>query len=160
MGGCCNNCGYNKCSAALVLHHINPEEKDFSISGLRASPKNIGSIIEELKKCVLLCSNCHAEAHYNGLIVKDNIFDESKIELHKIDKNETYCPVCNNIKLSCNITCSKQCAAKLSNKIDWDSIDIFKLIDEKGSIVKAASYLGCSDMSVRKRLKKLARNSS
>ena len=29
LGGHCNICGYNKCSAALEFHHINPKEKNF-----------------------------------------------------------------------------------------------------------------------------------
>lgn len=31
-GGKCEKCGYNKCEGALHFHHINPDEKDFTIS--------------------------------------------------------------------------------------------------------------------------------
>jgi hypothetical protein len=31
-GGECSICGYNKCVAALEFHHLNPSEKDFTIS--------------------------------------------------------------------------------------------------------------------------------
>ncbi len=32
-GGKCQECGYNKCVQALDFHHLDPKEKDFSISG-------------------------------------------------------------------------------------------------------------------------------
>ena len=31
-GGKCEICGYDKCITALEFHHLNPEEKEFSIS--------------------------------------------------------------------------------------------------------------------------------
>lgn len=62
-GGKCERCNYNKCIAALEFHHTDPEKKDFSISSgghTRAWDK----VKEELDKCILVCSNCHKEIHY------------------------------------------------------------------------------------------------
>lgn len=59
-GGKCQVCGYNKCTAALEFHHVNPEEKDFGISGCSRSFENLKA---EVDKCVLVCSNCHKEIH-------------------------------------------------------------------------------------------------
>lgn len=59
LGGQCRICGYNRCSSAFDFHHLDPSQKDFSIS-TRAS---WNAIVVELKKCVLLCSNCHREVH-------------------------------------------------------------------------------------------------
>lgn len=59
-GGKCSVCGYDKCINALCFHHINPHEKDFTISGRNLSWNRIQS---ELDKCVMLCSNCHIELH-------------------------------------------------------------------------------------------------
>ena len=58
-GGKCCVCGYNKCIEALQFHHVNPEEKDFEISSNHT--ENIEEMKEEIKKCVLVCGNCHAE---------------------------------------------------------------------------------------------------
>jgi 5-methylcytosine-specific restriction endonuclease McrA len=63
MGGECVLCGYHRCDAALHFHHLNPHEKDYNIS----EKSNWYDIEKELKKCVLLCSNCHRETH-SGLI--------------------------------------------------------------------------------------------
>ena len=62
-GGECVKCGYKKCIIALEFHHLDPEKKDFAPS----SNMNMSwdKIKEELDKCILLCSNCHRELHYN-----------------------------------------------------------------------------------------------
>lgn len=59
---CCKLCGYNKCNNALEFHHINPYKKEYLISDLKTYSKEI--IIEELKKCIIVCANCHREIHY------------------------------------------------------------------------------------------------
>jgi 5-methylcytosine-specific restriction endonuclease McrA len=60
-GGKCQKCGYNKCVSALDFHHIDPTEKDFTISSNSGKWENIK---KELDKCELLCKNCHAELHF------------------------------------------------------------------------------------------------
>jgi len=59
-GGCCELCGYDKSVRALQFHHLLKGEKDFNISSVS---KSWQSIKGELDKCILLCSNCHAEVH-------------------------------------------------------------------------------------------------
>jgi len=61
-GGKCSLCGYNKCISALEFHHLNPNEKDFQISGKSISWDKVKN---ELEKCILVCSNCHQEIHAN-----------------------------------------------------------------------------------------------
>jgi hypothetical protein len=62
-GGKCEVCGYCKCIAALEFHHVDFTEKDFNISkdGLTRS---VEKAKEEVDKCILICSNCHRELHY------------------------------------------------------------------------------------------------
>lgn len=60
----CMRCGYNKCVAALDLHHINPDEKEYGVAKMRNYSKD--KIVAELSKCLLLCANCHREEHYMG----------------------------------------------------------------------------------------------
>lgn len=61
-GGKCKKCGYNKCLAALDFHHKDPSKKDFGLS-VRGLTKGWKFIKAEIKKCVLLCANCHREEH-------------------------------------------------------------------------------------------------
>jgi len=58
-GGKCFNCGYKKCLGALQFHHKNPKEKEFSISGNHTLKHK--TLYEEVKKCIILCANCHSE---------------------------------------------------------------------------------------------------
>ena len=61
-GGKCIKCGYNKYPEVLEFHHRNPTEKDFSISK-KGHYRSWKRISEEIKKCDLLCANCHRELH-------------------------------------------------------------------------------------------------
>jgi 5-methylcytosine-specific restriction endonuclease McrA len=65
-GGCCQECGYNNYNGALEFHHLDPNEKDFSL-GYKGHCTAWEKVKEELDKCVILCANCHREVHA-GLI--------------------------------------------------------------------------------------------
>lgn len=65
LGGKCIICGYNKCIAVLSFHHRDPSIKKFNINN--ATSKSWKTIKEEIKKCDLLCANCHMELHYGEL---------------------------------------------------------------------------------------------
>lgn len=58
-GSKCEICKYDRCPAAMVFHHRDPEIKDFEIS----TRTNWDDIQRELDYCSLLCANCHAEVH-------------------------------------------------------------------------------------------------
>lgn len=60
LGGSCIICGYDRCIKALEFHHINPSEKEFTIS---SDIIKVKEAIEESRKCILICSNCHKEIH-------------------------------------------------------------------------------------------------
>lgn len=57
----CKKCGLKK-YYLLDFHHIDPSQKSFSVSQRKS--RKMESIMEEIKKCVVLCSNCHREFHY------------------------------------------------------------------------------------------------
>jgi transposase len=59
-GGRCRICGYDRHPGALHFHHLDPEEKAFHLS-LGGQTRSLAKVREEAAKCVLLCSNCHAE---------------------------------------------------------------------------------------------------
>ena len=61
-GSFCERCGYNKCDGALEFHHLDPNEKDFSISS-SGNTRAWELIKKELDKCIMVCANCHREIH-------------------------------------------------------------------------------------------------
>ncbi len=63
LGGKCSVCGYKNNSSALHLHHSNPNEKTFGLDLRSLSNRKQSVIDEEISKCILICSNCHAELH-------------------------------------------------------------------------------------------------
>lgn len=58
----CIICG-ESCNAVLDLHHIDPTEKEETVSKLIAELRSFKRIISEIQKCVILCSNCHRKVH-------------------------------------------------------------------------------------------------
>jgi hypothetical protein len=60
-GGACMVCGYSRYVGSLDFHHLDPKQKEFSISKYRTY--NIENLKPELDKCILLCRNCHGELH-------------------------------------------------------------------------------------------------
>lgn len=57
--GCCM-CGESD-PACLDFHHLDSEEKEFEIAQLTLSKAKME---EEIKKCVVICSNCHRKVHF------------------------------------------------------------------------------------------------
>lgn len=65
MGGACVSCGFNRYACSLVLHHVDPTSKDPQAAYMRMwSWKRT---LAEIKKCVLLCANCHQAVHARAL---------------------------------------------------------------------------------------------
>lgn len=58
-GGKCAICGYNKYVGALHFHHLDRTKKSFGIA--ECNHFGISRLKAEADKCILLCSNCHAE---------------------------------------------------------------------------------------------------
>lgn len=90
FGSKCQICGYDKCTTALEFHHINPDEKENSPT--QWVYHDLNKVLDEIKGCVLVCSNCHREIHA-GLVeqsVVDSLprFDESVLEGFNTSKSD------------------------------------------------------------------------
>ena len=58
MGNPCEKCGENR-PETLVFDHIDPKDKKYNISFMRAR-YSLNAILNEIKKCRILCANCHS----------------------------------------------------------------------------------------------------
>ena len=54
----CEMCGYKADATALQFDHIDRSTKVNSISNMRHF--NLSTLIQELRKCRVLCANCHS----------------------------------------------------------------------------------------------------
>jgi hypothetical protein len=70
--GCkCQICGYSTYQGSLDFHHLDSDEKKFSIG--HRHMRNFENLIPELDKCILVCKNCHCEIHA-GITIIPNEF--------------------------------------------------------------------------------------
>ena len=118
-GGKCEKCGYNKNLGALEFHHLDPSIKEFNLDERHLSNTTIEKILNELDKCILVCSNCHKEIHYPHLN-EDNL-NNLLLEFTSSNKNITdkkykvsFCKKCGKEfkyvkgKLYCSEECREQ----------------------------------------------------
>jgi len=170
MGGECVCCGYNKCNWSLALHHLDPSEKDFSLGSIRANCKSWAKIVVELRKCVLICHNCHNEVHHGMTNVPEDhaVFDERYADYKQLEKIEREsnpekyhpCPTCKNPVPNYQKHCSISCAATNQHskfrkaKIDWPPDEQLLSMLEKSNYTALGRKLGVSDNAIRKRLKR------
>ncbi|MBI5747458.1 MAG: hypothetical protein HZA13_10715 [Nitrospirae bacterium] len=76
LGGQCNQCSYDRCGEALEFHHLESSEKDFGISN-QGYTRSWKRVEEELKKCILLCANCHREVHASLQLLRETAVEKS-----------------------------------------------------------------------------------
>ena len=60
MGGICAHCKNKFPDVAFDFHHLDPSTKEIS-NNLRH--RSYESALKEVKKCIMLCSNCHRIEH-------------------------------------------------------------------------------------------------
>lgn len=155
MGGACQCCGYNTCQEALAFHHIDPSQKELKFGSIRANPVNWNKIVEELKKSILVCHNCHSEIHAGVREVPENraVFNENYSDYRNMNKYDS-CPVCGSEKPIKQKFCSPKCAQTNRYKTNWDGIDLLDLL-EKHPIGELEKMLGVSNTAIYKRRNKL-----
>jgi hypothetical protein len=143
MGGKCSICGYDKNIAALEFHHRNPEEKKFQLDSRHLSNTSMKRILEEADKCIILCSNCHKEAHYPNQdkeTLQRRVYTNKSLdsEKHKM----SVCPCCGNEfkAVKGKKYCSKECKEKDKGYPSRD--EVVTKYKELKSQTKVAEFYG------------------
>ena len=156
LGDKCAICNYNKCITALELHHLNSEDKEFTFG----SNANIATEIalNEAKKCILVCANCHREIHAN-LIDSSSLkstYSEQRAQevleiLHKHKtKNKVFCQDCGvEISESRAVRCIA-CANKARQKCERPSREELKKLIRIKTFVSLGQDYGVSDKAISK----------
>lgn len=160
LGGRCGICGYNKCPESLEFHHLDPTQKEFGFGQSRANIKSWDKLVVELRKCVLLCANCHRECHAglisNHLVESLPRFNE-EYATYNIYPNKALdnCPICNKLKPINRVTCSRICAGKKPKKVDWLKVDLAQLLLDYKNYEQMGIALGVTGAAVKRQFKKL-----
>ncbi len=152
MGGKCQCCGYNKSIRALHFHHVDETTKKFSISS--NVTRNWEDTLSELRKCVLVCANCHMEIH-DGLTECPTIsIDEERVkeinELVSLNKKQIYyCLECGAEVYQKNSLCLA-CAGKKRRKVEHPTREVLKELIKTKTFVDIGKMYGVSDNAIRK----------
>lgn len=156
LGGKCEVCGYNRCIEALDFHHLDPTKKEYGITNLIERPRSWSeTIVPELRKCVLLCANCHREVHAGIMAIEEKQYFNEDFLDYKPKKLFNNCPICGEDKEIFYKTCSNKCAGKLRGKVDWSKIDLPLMLEKFKNPEQIGKHLGVSGAAVRKQIKKL-----
>jgi len=153
--GKCNECHKEVTDETLCgfdFDHLDQTTKLYTIASLRQSTKNIVDIIKaEIKKCQLLCCNCHKKKTVEQLgYHKQDKETFAKVEHIKIKEKQVHlCPKCNGKRDRDAKFCYK-CMSKGNRTVARPEFEILEDEIAKEGYVSTAKKYGVSDNTIRK----------
>lgn len=155
LGGKCQICGFDLFPDALEFHHEDPNQKDYGLAS-KGTCHDIEADLNEVKKCFLLCANCHRGVHsgyYNTPI--EHIFDEQLAQTLINERNKkaitrlNYCIDCHCQINSTSIRC-QSCAARARRICDRPSREELKQLIRTIPFTQIGKQFGVGSNSVRR----------
>ena len=159
-GNKCMLCGYNRSPAALEFHHIDPTQKAYGLAS-GGTCHDLEADLKEVKKCLLVCANCHREIH-NDFYSQEELFikayyDEDFITFLREDKfartntKEYFCKNCGKqiTKYSDSMLCI-DCAHKARRMVERPDRETLKQLIRTVPFTQIGKQYGVSDNSIRK----------
>lgn len=146
LGGKCCRCGYAKNLSAFQFHHVERDQKEFNWNKLRL--RSWRRIVEELKKCALVCANCHAEIHSpeDDLIAPEGCGNR---RLDQVGPVMTGVCVCGEPVYGTKY-CSVACAGIGQRRVKRPTGEELKSLLAKVTRATVARRFGISEATVRK----------
>lgn len=153
----CCICGFDKFQEALEFHHVNPKEKAFGIMSGNVVTKSLKKQLQELKKCILVCANCHRGIHYNHISVPEDYWQlyDDKIAQELLDdlqkkssKQIYYCENCGKIIPTKGAKYCRECSILKSRKTEWPSREELKMLIRKEPFVQIGKKYLVSDKTI------------
>ena len=144
FGGKCEICGYNKCLNSLHFHHINPKEKTRKFQKMLYD-HSIDDTLNELKKCIMVCANCHGELHSEEY--------DSTLMVNYKPWLKCVCEICNiefETKNSTSKYCSQKCSHINQRRSDRPTKEELKKLIDENSWLALGRMFSVSDNAVRK----------
>ena len=162
-GGKCCICGYDKTNSALEFHHINPDEKKYGIA--QGNCHDLEKDLEEVRKCILVCANCHREIH-DGLykeeqlkqlqIYNEEIANKLRQDKLKLQTKTIYtCASCGKeiTRYSKSGLC-EECVRKASRVVERPTREELKQLIRNKPFTQIGQMYGVSDKAITKWCKK------
>ena len=120
--------------------------------------KSLDKQLNEAKKCILVCANCHRGIHANRIQIPldyQSLFDEDQAKL-LLDTNEEikngkkhYCIDCGRV-VSHKATRCAECACKISRIAERPTREELKQLIRNNSFVEVGRLFKVSDNTIRK----------
>lgn len=154
FGSKCCLCGFSEVQNALEFHHVVPQEKSFNISGHISQTKSLKCQLEELKKCILVCANCHRGIHCGIYAIPSDwqkYYDDNIAQnlLSKLDKKTYYCHRC-GAEISHGAKYCVACSNLVARTCERPNREALKQKIRSTTFVDIATQYGVSDNAIRK----------
>lgn len=159
-GGKCAICGYDHCVTALEFHHIDPAQKSYGVA-VNGNCHDLEKDLAEIKKCILVCANCHREIH-EGLYSEVELWDKQNYseeiaeqlrqEKHNLQtKTHYFCSSC-GVEITCDSSTGMcaPCAAKSRRVATRPSRDELKFLIRTCTFTDIGRKYGVTDNAIRK----------
>ena len=146
MGGKCGRCGYCRNYSALEFHHLDPSQKDFDFNVGRR--RSWDKLVVELKKCVLLCSNCHREEHHPETAMNGEVYAVDP-HMNTTLKPTGKCPSCQTDVFGTK-HCSHACAQSSQRRAKRPSREELEDLIRTTPFTRIGEKYGVSDNAIRK----------
>ena len=150
LGNKCFYCGESYPLCVYDFHHVQKKVVEISriMSTLnRMTLNSFINLIDEMKKCVLLCSNCHRQVESGLIEINESpVYDLSILK--RTFCND--CPICGNIKLVNYVTCSVKCSHMNLRRVKWPLKEELKELIEHNTYTSIGLLFGVSDSTVKK----------
>lgn len=154
-GGKCLKCDYGCCEPALEFHHLDPNEKDFSLS-TKGFFRVWETIEIEIQKTILLCCRCHRELHSELWIVTEDLIEKQKA-VRKAYQPKPLSSYGEGFE-GCFEEKPRQKKVRVRKgrryKIEWPN-NLAEMVAGSSKLA-VAKQLGVSDKAVAKRLKRVS----
>lgn len=166
LGNECCVCHNKYPDIVYDCHHLDPTQKDLTISSVQTNgARSWLKVRDELKKCCLVCANCHRlihsgevevenkiyfnEDHYEWGLMEYNQISKNSLTPLVVGKNLTICPKCGG-KKSYNAQICLECRNKEQMLVERPTrTELKKLIREK-PLTEIGRMFNVSDNAIRK----------
>lgn len=158
FGGECCLCHFNAFQSALEFHHVDPTTKEFGITDSNSVTKALDKQLVEMKKCILVCANCHRGIHAEELAVPENFeqFYNEEVAQQLIEANNLrkhrpyyYCSQCGKVIAKGSKMC-EDCAHKTQRKSERPDRATLKELIRNTPFVEIGRQFNVSDNAIRK----------